>query len=329
VGVGADAVDVSVEITSPDAGITISAPMSYGTVPQRERVDNAGTPFTVEVDAGFIEDFFTLVVTTFQEGVVNDSLELPVYIGEQDLLFFDDASSGDEAWVASGTGDEWGEVLDDAYSGTICFGDSNGGNGANNTLNYFELDTTFDFTGTVTPSVSFMAKYALEAGDFVELQLTEDEGDNWTTLQTFTLSEPWTSYFISLNNYAESPSVRLRFKMQTDNSIPADGFYFDDFKLANYNRVILETADADATRNIAVTPNPFSNEVSVTWTPGLFEEVPQVALYDVQGRKMKVTVTEWASTLAVSKLDTFAPGVYFLKILSKNEVLQTYKLLKE
>jgi len=329
VGVGAAAENVMVQVTSPNAGITISAPFNYGSVLQRDRADNQGDPFTVIVDNDFDADFFTLELTTFQDGVVNDVLEIPVYVGEKEQLFFDDASSGDEQWIASGNGDQWGEVIDDAYSGTICFGDSNGGNGSNNTLNYFELVSTFDFSDTTTPSVSFMAKYALEQGDFVDFQISLDEGVSWDTLLSFTLSEPWQPYFINLNNYAGEPSVRLRFTMETDNSVPADGFYFDDFDITNYSNVILDTETFALESSLIIQPNPFSSEIEIAWNDNLFSEAPGVALYDIQGRKMKLIQTSTPSTMLISKLDAFTSGVYFLKITHENKVVKTFKMVKQ
>ncbi|MEM7086069.1 MAG: M14 family zinc carboxypeptidase [Bacteroidota bacterium] len=329
VGVGADAENVTVQVSSSDTGITLSGPVNYGTIPLRERAANQGQPFTVSIDAGFDADFFTLKLVTFQDGVINDILEIPVYVGEKEQLFFDDASAGDGQWIASGNGDPWGEVMDDAYSGTTCFGDSNGGNGANGTLNYFELIHTFDFSGTTTPSVSFMAKYALEQDDFVDFQISVDEGVNWETLRNFTLSEPWTPYFISLHNYADASSARFRFMMQTDGSIPADGFYFDDFDISNYDNVILETESFHLENTIVVQPNPFSNEIEIAWNDGQFSEMPEVALYDIQGRKMRLSQAGSATSLLISEMDTFSSGVYFLKITAKDKVVKTFRMIKQ
>lgn len=329
VGVGADAENVTVQVSSPDAGITISGPVNYGTVAQRDRAGNQGEPFTVSVDAGFDNEFFTLELTTLQDGVVNDVLQIPVYVGEKEQLFFDDASSGDEQWIASGSGDQWGEVIDDAYSGTTCFGDSNGGNGSNNTLNYFELANSVDFTATVTPSVAFMAKYALEQDDFVDFQISVNEGANWNTLLNFTLSESWSPYFVSLINYADEPSVRFRFMMETDGSIPADGFYFDDFDISNYSNVILDAETFNLDNTLVVQPNPFSNEIEIAWSNDQFSETPEVTLYDIQGRKMELLQTNSATSLLISKLDAFSSGVYFLKITTKDKVVRTYKMMKQ
>lgn len=329
VGVGADAENVTVQVTSPDTGITVSSPINYGTVAQRERADNQGDPFIVFVDAGFDSEFFTLELTTIQDGVVNDVLQIPVYVGEKESLFFDDASSGDEQWVASGSGDQWGEVIDDAYSGTICFGDSNGGNGSNNTLNYFELANPLDFTNTTTPTVAFMAKYALENGDFVDFQISVDEGVNWATLLNFTFSEPWTPYFVSLLNYAGESSVRFRFMMQTDNAIPADGFYFDDFDISNYDNVILNTQTFGLDTSLVVQPNPFQSEIEIAWSNDEFSEVPEIALFDIQGRKIDVVQSNTTSSLLISKLDAISSGVYFLKVKARDKVVKTYKMIKQ
>jgi len=80
---------------------------------------------------------------------------------------------------------------------------------------------------------------------------------------------------------------------------------------------------------LSVQPNPFSDQIEITWNHDRFTETPQVALYDIQGRKMLLSQRTLVSSMYISKLDTLSSGVYFLKILNKGEVIKTFKMMKE
>ena len=164
VGVGATSINSSVMIEASVPEVQTSTAIAYGDISPRTRQDNSASPFPIVIDPSFTGDSFTLSIFTIQDGVVNETSEITIYIGERDTLFFDDAENGASNWIASGNGISWGTVLDDSYSGVACFGDSNGGNGENNTTNFFELDETFDLTNTILPLVSFNSKYSIEEG---------------------------------------------------------------------------------------------------------------------------------------------------------------------
>jgi hypothetical protein len=328
IGVGANAEQVTISVTPSVLGVTVSAPQDYGEIPFRSRANNANEPFVITLDSDFEENFFELTITTYQEGVLNDALVIPVYVGEKEVLYFDDASSGAVNWTASGNGISWGEVVDDAYSGTQCFGDSNDGNGENNTLNFFELNTSLDFNGTTTPSAFFMAKYSMETGDVVTFQLSVDNGNTWETQRTFALSESWKPYFINLQNYVDEPSVRLRFSMSTDGSIPGDGFYFDDFEISNYSESLLGNDSANILNDIAIYPNPFSHALTVDALNTTLAETLELGLYDIQGRKLGIVVREQHRKLIISGMDDLAAGVYFLQIKGETGASKIHKIIK-
>ncbi len=158
-------------------------------------------------------------------------ITIPIFIGERTTLFNDTAENGAANWISSGNNLQWGVTNDDSYSGTTCFTDSAGGNQLNNTLNFFELNQSFDFSTTTGPLLSFMAKFALAAGDFTSLETSIDGGTNWEVFEIYTANESWNMKNYSLAQFNGQIDVRFRFKMQSNESIPGDGFYFDDFKI--------------------------------------------------------------------------------------------------
>lgn len=329
VGVGADATNVTVAVEASDSGITVTDPISYGTVPIRSRLANVGMPFIIAVDPDFDATSFELKISTFQDGVLNDVLELPVRVGDKEVLYYDDGSNGDENWTATGDGIPWSLVMDDAYSGTVCFGDSDGGNGVNNTLNFFELNIPFDFSNTIAPTAAFMAKYSMETGDEVDFEVSLDEGTSWEQISQFTESESWSPYAFDLQELAGAQSVRFRFAMNTDASIPGDGFYFDDFEIADYGEPILATNTPDFGFGVTVVPNPFSDEIRVTSANNNPAAAVQIALYDLRGRKIATDQRQEDSVTVISGLATMTTGMYFLKVGDENGHIAVHKLIKE
>ncbi|MEL6810529.1 MAG: M14 family zinc carboxypeptidase [Bacteroidota bacterium] len=328
VGVGATAENVTVSVTTNMSGVTISDAVDYGAIAMRSRTDNSGTPFEISLDAGFTETVIDLTISTYQEGVLNDVLELPLFVGEKELLYFDDASSGAGNWTATGNGVSWGVVMDDAYSDSVCFGDSNGGNGVNNTLNYFELNSSFDLSKATSPFVTFMTKYSLENGDVVALQISVDDGFSWETLTQFTLSKPWHYRFRGLQDYAGQPSVRFRFTMSTDTFIPADGFYFDDFEVSNYTSEILEIPTFISENTIRVSPNPFSDTLKIQSDTDMELGSNEWGLFDIHGQRILVEMEADQGAVYIRNLETLAAGVYFLQMRDENGAAYVQKLVK-
>lgn len=324
VGVGASAENVTVAIEVSVSGVMVSPPVNYGNIESRTRADNENEPFIISLNADFEDVFFEIKISIFQADVLNDVLEIPVFVGAKEVLYFDDAQNGASNWTATGSGILWSEISDDSYSGTLCFGDSNGGNGMNNTLNFFELNSTFDLSETTSPIVSFVSKYSLEQGDIVNFQLTIDGGSNWETISTFTLNEPWLPYFFSLQDYSMETSVGFRFMMDTDGSIPADGFYFDDFEISNYDSILLSNTDFSIENDIAIYPNPFTTEITI-------ESINPVTagLFDIQGRKMNVEVENRHDITVISNLGVISKGVYFLKISGGHGIIKIHKMIKQ
>jgi len=325
VGLG-DAANVNVRISTKQPEITIlTDEATYGTVTARSRENNTNTPFVIDIPPSFSEGSFSLLIESFQDGVLNKTQQLQVFVGDKTVLFFDDAEAASNDWIATGNNLSWGSVSDDSFSGNLCYGDSNGGNGQNDTESFFELDTTFDFSNIVTPIVSFMNKYSIEINDRVELQISVDNGVNWEVLQTFTASKSWNQYFKTLQDYTGFSEVKFRFFLFTNGFIPADGFYFDDFEVAAFDSIILNTIENSVEDAIIVYPNPADKLLTLKNTSiSMFK----VDLFDISGRRYGNTtyLPNGNTQLDISKLKT---GTYFLKIIDKSGKVFMKRFLKE
>jgi len=318
VGIGAIAEDVTVIVEASSPLITTPTAMSYGALNARERKTNTVSPISIFVPSSFTDPYFNLTITAYREGIQQDSITIPIIIGEKQQLFFDDAELGDGQWSASGNGVQWGVVTDDSYSGIQCFGDSNGGNGLNNTLNAFTLISPLNFSEIDFPRVQFIAKHAIEEGDSVLFQISTNNGTSWNTLKEYNGNEAWNFEDFNLVDYAGESSILFQFVMQTNGFIPADGFYFDDFEVAGYSSSFLDNPDVVLQSSITVAPNPFNNHINLKATTSVLETINSIELYDVTGKKIAINVQRNTNEIAVKTVNLVSRGVYFLRIVSEN-----------
>jgi len=324
VGVGATAVNSSVMIEASVPEVQTSTAIAYGNIPARTRQGNSASPFPIVIDPSFTGSSFTISIFTIQDGVVNETSEITIYIGENDTMFFDNAETGGSSWTASGNGVQWGVVSDDSYSGLACFGDSNGGNSENNTTNFFELNEVFDLTTATLPLVSFNSKYSIEVDDNVQFQISPDGGVTWDVLEEFSLNDRWNQHIYILSNYKTFNDVRFRFRLFNDGGIPGDGFYFDDFKVSDYD-TILGNAESNFSSELQIIPNPFSESITILHNQ---LKIKSIILIDINGRNIQISVKTYLNELVVEGLETLNFGVYFLKIENDTGERVIKKLIK-
>ena len=326
VGVGATAVNSSVILQASDPDIMVPTATGFGNIPARTRQDNSGSPFIISIDPSFSGSSFNLTINSIQDGVLNETAEITIYIGDKNVLFFDDAENGDFHWLASGNGIPWGIVLDDAYSDSACFGDSNGGNGLNNTLNYFELDEIVDLSSTTLPLVTFMSKYSIESFDNVQFQISTDSGSSWQALETFSLNDRWNQHTYDLSAYTAFSDVRFRFRLQNDGGIPGDGFYFDDFEITDYDNGILNIDEATILSEVKIFPNPFLDLINVN---GIAAQDAKIQIYDTNGRELEVSVVGSDDKNLIVDLSAIVSGLYFLKLSAVGESSIVKRIIKQ
>ena len=328
-GVGATANTVSVIAQADNVDVISPTASTFGDIAARERKDNASIPFQFSVLPDMEDGFFTITVTTIQDGIPNESIDIPVFLGENTILFEDDAEGTAANWTASGTpGIQWGINLDDSYGGMQSFGDSNDGNGENDADTFFELNETFDFTETPLPRVQFATKYSLPGSDIVQLQISTDNGSTWEVLQQYNGNEDWNIQKLNLDAYNEFDAVTFRFRLLNNGFIPGDGFYFDDFKIVSYTSDILDVSEF-AGSQITVSPNPFKDTVLVQLGDNSAENMI-VTLFDNQGRTVTISEEKTANTITIKGISQIATGLYFLQIKDQQTgAIMVKRIIKE
>ena len=96
------------------------------------------------------------------------------------------------------------------------------------------LEGTIDLSGTANPTLSYWDKRDLGYGDSVRVEVSTDEGFNWTTLETqWGTDTTWRKRLIDLSSYA-GQQITIRFRLDArSNSDVDDGWWLDDIMVAD------------------------------------------------------------------------------------------------
>ena len=95
----------------------------------------------------------------------------------------------------------------------------------------------------------------------------------------------------------------------------------------SYTYSTVARVDIDIKENhLLITPNPVSGKFSIQYSAN--NTVLQIAIFDEQGKKVR----EYAPANAIGSLfidaDNFRPGLYFVRMIDKNNKVLTQKFIK-
>lgn len=168
---------------------------------------------------------------------------------------FADAFETDSlAWTYEGS---WARSAAASHSPTYALADTPGASYANN-MNASAALSSLDLSTAVKPSLSFYHRFFLEEGwDFAYVEVSVNGGASWGVLATYTGNAPeWIREQLDLSAYDGMSDVRLRFRVESDDSVVSDGWYLDDV-------VIREAIDAPVLASISGVQ---SHAVPLSWT---------------------------------------------------------------
>lgn len=335
----ANSVTVSVSTSYPNI-TAINSSHNYGNInPRQVKYNSVPISFRLTNSAAYMDEI-KLIVSTKQENVETSLDTISVIVGRGNILMSDNSESGTSRWTKSGNQTQWDTTFVSYWSESHSFADSRYGNSKNSTNNYFTLNDTINLIGAVNPRVEFMAKWATESSfDYTRIQVSTNFGSTWTNLAgryTATVSgqpsyhgvQPWIYERISLNAYI-GQRVKLRFNYITDNGVPGDGFYFDNFRVVNYTDgpgVGISQNGSEIPRSFALYqnyPNPFNPVTRINFDIPK-QEFVSIKLFDILGRTVKTLVSEnmnagrYYTELNAADL---SGGVYFYKIEAGNFIV--------
>ena len=305
--------NVTAEVSSLYSNATpLNSSVNFDSIQVRQFKNNSGNFFKFKLSsAAAYMDEMKFVVTIKQEGVETSRDTIRINVGKPIVLFSDNGVNGISKWTRAGTGLLWDTTFIDPFSGSKNFADSRFGNSKNSSNNTFTLSDTINLINTNNPRIEFSAKWAEETNfDYTRIQVSTNFGSTWTSLPgrhttlisgtpSYTSIKRWVNEQINLNSYI-GQKIRIRFNLVTDNGVPGDGFYFNNFKVVNYKdegtSVVLTNLNVPAEYKLHQNyPNPFNPVTHLEFGIPSFRgesELVSLKVYDLLGKEVAMLVNE-------------------------------------
>lgn len=301
----------------------VTIPTQYVTLASMPSLYTDSVTFTFQVSGSCPNNYAvpTRLRIKQNDTVIVYQQNVNVLVGNGVAVLLDSAENGFGNWT---TNQGWAIVTSQFHSPTHSFTDSPSGNYQNNANNSMTLN--FPINASTTPALflSFWHKYATEANfDFCYVEVSSDNGTNWQQVASYTgtLSN-WTYQEFDITQYANASSnVRVRFRLYSDVSLTADGWYVDDIKILGYQSpvtgVILENNQLPTTYSLEQNyPNPFNPMTTIKFALPK-DGFVRLVVYDILGREVSSIVNEFknAGNYSVNfDASRLASGIYFYKI---------------
>jgi hypothetical protein len=173
-------------------------------------------------------------------GTRSDAVTVNVTLPEPGILVAD-FDSGADGFSSTG---RWARSAESAHGAGQAWSDSPGGNYQNSVVTTL-WSPAFDLSRYAAVSASFWHRYELQPGrDFGSILV--DGGPAITEIASFTgPSYGWIPASFDLSAFAGRKSVRIGFRVTTDTSVVADGWYVDD---------VVVTGEESGARFVPITP---------------------------------------------------------------------------
>ena len=176
--------------------------------------------------------------------------------GAASYPFSETFEAGTANWTLGGT---WQTTSAQSLSPTHALTDSVGTFYTNLVDSAAAMAGGLNLSAAVRPALRFYHRHGLEDDfDFGSVEVSTDGGASWgATLASYTGTRAsWTRDQLSLDAYAGQSDVRLRFRLETDESVVMDGWYLDD--------VYVGERPADFTLVTATNAGP--NRIDLAWS---------------------------------------------------------------
>lgn len=195
-----------------------------------------------------------LVIT--QEGDTVFRENKYVTVGSGNISLADSAENGFGKWT---TNLSWATTTTQYYSPTRSFTDSPSGNYGNNQNNSMTLALPLNLSATPVAFLSYWHRYNTEDGyDFCYVEVSQDNGSTWKTVKSYEgIQSSWTYENVDISSLVNSSSqCKIRFRLFTDVSVVADGWYVDDIKLNTYTEL---SGAVNTPVSVRLAPQAFRN----------------------------------------------------------------------
>ena len=298
------ATDIGAYLTALTPGVTLSvADSTYPDVAPGATLSN-NTPFVFSiaptVTCGTLLDFEELLVSAQGNFSTTFSLfaKIPLPVT---TIFGDDMESGAGNWTTGGTNNQWAITTEQAHSSTHAWSDSPGGNYPNGT-NAWLQSPTFDLSGKFDVTLSFWHGYDLENGwDYGNVEYSINGGATWLPLTRYTgVQATLTQVLLALPVFDDQSSVTIRFRLESDGAVTADGWYIDDVELTYVPFECSYPLDAPGVPVLVAPPDgtlTATQAITLTWQAGA-GETPDGYNLELDGQVLTTTATTSPALLA-------------------------------
>lgn len=251
----------------------------------------------------------------------------------QELTLFSDAGNTLTNWVVSST---WNTTTSTYYSPSSSITDSPSGNYQNNINKTITLANGVDLSNTVSATLSFYAKWAIEDNwDYVQVEISTNNGSTWTPqcgkyTQTGNadqaLNEPlydgfqtiWVKEEIDLSNYI-GQNIKVRFQIVSDGGVTEDGFYFDDPKIAAiYGTTGVDELVQNGTFLGESYPNPTKDEATINYILPKEMNKANLVLTNTLGQVISRTPISADRNKITISTQPLKQGIYYYFIENEN-----------
>jgi len=159
---------------------------------------------------------------------------LPSFAMPDDNIFSDDMESGEGNWTVSDSV-SWEITTEESNSSTHAWSDSpdaNYTNDANTSLTYGSDIDLSDYAGE-NIGLGACLKFEIEEDwDYLYIEASNDSGESWTTMVGLTgEQDAWKCNGVVIPENMKTAHFRMRFRLETDDSVVKDGIYIDDIAI--------------------------------------------------------------------------------------------------
>ncbi len=237
-------------------------------------------------------------------------------------VIYDNLESGLTNWTGA-----WVLTSLHANSPSSSMSDSPGVDYPNHALTTMTLASAIDLSDAESAALSFWHRYATEPTyDFCYVEVSTN-GGAWTQVASYDGQQSsWEEVVIDLTDYVGTDAFKVRFVLDSDGWVTADGWYVDD--VAVFAQTFSSGIDDETgARRLAVSnyPNPFNPRTSIRYELPAAGPV-ELRIYDPSGRLVR-RLASGDESAGAHEIDwdgtddrgaSVAAGIYFVRVSTES-----------
>ncbi len=233
-------------------------------------------------------------------------------------LLVDDFEGDLDQWINIGGWD----FNVNSHEGEYSITESPLGQYENNSDYILENRSAYNLFNRQSAYLAFWHTFELGSGDTARLEISTD-GSTWQAAKVLfgSANRTWNRAVVDLGDYIGMEAVRFRFRLTTDGSTSADGWYLDDITIHVDTTMVVTSVEPQTAlpKEYALLqnyPNPFNPLTTIEYHLPRPGEV-RLRLYNLRGQLIRTLIDDYrpAGVHAVALSDDrLASGVYFYRL---------------